>query len=100
MLSPELEGKLDDEDKRDAESALPVGDADAPAEGGTSKLEAQQRQVRLLVQGKQEGPIDIEYLIDALCVIRSNIRRRAKSPRHFGKYDWPTLVAEAIEKDP
>lgn len=79
-LSPELEGKLDDEDKRDAELALPVDDAEAPPEGGMSKLEAQQRQVRLLVQGKQEGPIDVEYLIDALCVILGYKSRFGRVP--------------------
>jgi len=66
-LSPELEGKLDEEDKQDAALALPVADADAPSEG--SKIEAYQRQVRLLIQGKQEGQIDLPYLIDGLCTV-------------------------------
>lgn len=67
VISPELEGKLDEEDRREADLALPTGEPDAPAESG--KLEAYQRQVRLLIQGNQEGDIELPYLIDALCAV-------------------------------
>lgn len=78
-LSPELEGKLDEEDRRDAESALPVEGAEGPAERG--KLDAYQRQVRLLIQGDQEGEIDLPYLIDALCAVLGYKPRSGISPR-------------------
>jgi len=50
-----------------------------------------------LGNGKQAFQLD--RLVETREIIRSTIRRRAKSPRHFGKYDWPTLVAEGIKKD-
>ncbi len=78
VLSPELDGKLDEEDKRDAEFALPVNDAEAPAEW--NKLEAYQRQIRLLIQGKQEGQIDLPYLIDALCAVLGYKNRFGLAP--------------------
>jgi predicted GTPase len=62
----EIAGAIDEEDRREAEAALPVFEPDALGEGATDKLEAYQRQVRLLIQGEQQGVIDLPYLTDAL----------------------------------
>ncbi|TKD01685.1 dynamin family protein [Polyangium fumosum] len=64
-FAAELGQELDEEDRREAESALPVQEADAPAENG--KLDAYKKQVRLLIQGSQEGELDLPYLIEGLC---------------------------------
>jgi hypothetical protein len=62
--SEELAKLLDEEDRREAESALPV--EDGQGSGVSEKIEAYQRQARLLIQGNQTGPIDLPYLVDAL----------------------------------
>lgn len=49
--------------------------------------------------GKGEQAFQLDRLVETREIIRISIRRRVKSPRHFSKYDWPTLVAEGIKKD-
>ncbi|HVJ92310.1 MAG TPA: dynamin family protein, partial [Labilithrix sp.] len=78
-LSAELGEKLDEEDRRDAESALPVQEADTPAESG--KLDAYKRQIRLLIQGSQEGDVDLPYLIDGLCTALGYKSRFGLTPK-------------------
>ncbi|EYF08399.1 dynamin family protein [Chondromyces apiculatus] len=57
---------LDEEDRRDAEAAVPLASPDAPTEGARDKIDAYERQVRLLIQGDQQGEIDAPFLLDAL----------------------------------
>lgn len=49
--------------------------------------------------GKADQAFQLDRLVETREIIRVSIRRRAKSPRHFGKYDWSTLVAEGIKKE-
>lgn len=71
-LTPEGEGdlaaSLDEEDRKEAEDAVPLADADAPGEGAREKFEAYVRQVKLLVRGNQQADVELPYLADALRV--------------------------------
>jgi dynamin family protein len=76
--SEELAKLLDDENRHEAESALPVGEPTVV--GVSEKIEAYQRQARLLVQGDQHGQIDLPYLLDALRSVLGNKVRWGHSP--------------------
>ena len=57
---------LDEDERRDAEAAVPMVDPDAPAIGASDKVDAYLRQVRLLVRGDQMADMELPYLADAL----------------------------------
>jgi predicted GTPase len=63
--SEDLVQSLSADDLKDVEAALPPANA-TDAEGIGDKLEAYQRQLRLMVQENQLGPIDLPYLMDAM----------------------------------
>lgn len=62
----EFAATLSEDDRREAEAAVPVLEPDAPADGVTDKIDAFQRQIRLLVRGDQQADLDLPYLADAL----------------------------------
>lgn len=70
--SSDLERGLAKEDLYDAESVVPVA---SEAANPSEKLDAYQKQFRLLVKGDQNGTIDLPYLMDA---VRSAVGLQAR----------------------
>jgi predicted GTPase len=68
----DLAAGLDDEAQREAEAALPTAEPDAPTQGLGDKIEAYQRQVRLLVRGNQQSDVPLPYLADGLRLMLGN----------------------------
>lgn len=62
----ELSEALSEDDRREAEAAVPIFEPNAPADGVRDKINAYQRQVRLLVRGDQQAELDLPYLADTL----------------------------------
>ncbi|KYG09087.1 hypothetical protein BE21_20040 [Sorangium cellulosum] len=72
--------QLDEEDRREAEAAVPVVDESGHVEGPRDKIDAYQHQVRLMVQGRQEGEVDLPYLMDALRAVLGLPARWGRTP--------------------
>ncbi|WP_081427018.1 dynamin family protein [Sorangium cellulosum] len=72
--------QLDEEDRREAEATLPMLDESGRVEGPCDKLDAYRHQVRLMIQGRQEGEIDTTYLMDALRAALSLPARWGRAP--------------------
>jgi predicted GTPase len=72
----DLAAGLDEEARQEAEAALPTREAtrepEAHAEGLGDKLEAYQRQARLLVRGNQQADLSLGYLADAVRLMLGN----------------------------
>lgn len=76
----DLDNHLDEDDRREAEAALPVLDADAPTEGARDVIDAYQRQARLLVRGDQQADLGLPYLVDGLRLMLGNQARWGSVP--------------------
>ncbi|WP_218920277.1 dynamin family protein [Chondromyces crocatus] len=82
---------LDEEERREAEAAVPVSSPDDPTEGARDKIDAYERQVRLLIQGEQQGEIDAPFLLDALRTVLGLPLRwngRPLTPEERGRIEW------------
>lgn len=79
--SEEVAKELDEEDRREAETALPMLDEEGRAEGTRDKIEAYQHQVRLMIQGRQEGEIDLPYLLDSVRTVLGMSARWGQMPK-------------------
>lgn len=64
--SDDVAATLDDEERQEAEAALPLTGEDVPTDGQSEKIDTLQRQVKLLVKAEQQGDVDLPYLLDAL----------------------------------
>ena len=64
----DVAASLDEDERREAEAAVPIVEPDAPAIGASDKVDAYLRQVRLLVRGDQMADMELPYLADALRV--------------------------------
>ncbi len=78
--SDEIGKELDDEDRREVEAALPALDEEGRVEGPRDKIDAYQHQVRLMIQGRQEGEVDLAYLLDAVRAVLGLPARWGRSP--------------------
>jgi hypothetical protein len=78
--SEEIARELDEEDRLEAEAALPALDEEGRTEGPRDKIEAYQHQVRLMIQGRQEGEVDLAYLLDAVRAVLSMPARWGRTP--------------------
>ncbi len=72
---------LDEDDRAEVEGALVVDEDGTPAEGARDKLDAWKHEARLLIQGRQEGEIDVPYLCDALRLVLGLQPRWERAPR-------------------
>ena len=82
---------LDEDERREAEAAVPLPSPDAPSESGRDKVEAYERQVRLLIQGDQHGELDTPFLMDALRKVLGQEPRwgaRPPSPEELSRIEW------------
>jgi hypothetical protein len=64
----DLTSTLSETELDDVEAAGAPPEGIDGAEGVSDKIEAYQRQLRLMIKGDQRGPIDLPYLLDALRV--------------------------------
>ena len=71
---------LDEEERWEAEAAFPVVEANVAIEGTNDKVDAYQRQVRLLVRGDQQADVSVTYLVDALRLMLGNEPRWGSTP--------------------
>lgn len=81
---------LDEEERREAEAAVPVPSPESSEGAGRDKIEAYERQVRLLIQGEQQGEIDAPFLMDALRAVlglKPRWEGRAPTPEELGRIE-------------